>query len=212
MHVRACFYALSLLSFHFTLQFLTQKRKMFLPYKVSQSLSLCMGKMWSPIVIMQRLKFFFLTLSIPFHIELLRKFVHVTPWELRKQSDWWVTWNFSVIPFHFLSLSLREEIFPFLDQSVNLCPSVWKHLWSPILIMRRPRKMLRNVVFHWLASLYSFSVFVGTNFPKAKDFYGRNLQAHWLSFRHNWVLEYIFFFFLSFIINKALTLFSSISA
>ena len=25
---------------------------------------------------------------------------------------------------------------------------------------------------------YSVSVFVDTNFPKAEDFYGRNLQAH----------------------------------
>ena len=135
---------LSLLSFHFTLQSLTQKWKIFLSYKVSQSLSLCMGKMWSPIVIMQRLNFFD---SIPFHIELLDKFVHVTPW--------WVTWNFSVIPFHFLSLSLREKYsFLSISQSISV-----------------PRKLLRNVGFHWLSSLYSFSVFVGTNFPKAKDFY-----------------------------------------
>ena len=121
------FLCLSLLSFHFTLQSLTQKRKIFLPYEVSQSLSLCMGKMWSPIVIMQRLNFFD---SIPFHIELLDKFVHVTPWELREQSAWWVTWNFSVISFNFLSLSipLRERNIPFsrsVSQSLSLCMEIF---------------------------------------------------------------------------------------
>ena len=66
----------------------------------------------------------FLTLSIPFHIELPDKFVHVTPWELREQSAWWVTWNFSVISFHFLSLSLREKKYSLLSisQSISVPP------------------------------------------------------------------------------------------
>ena len=105
------FVCLSLLSFHFTFQSLTQKWKIFLPYKVSQSPSLCSASI-------------FLTLSIPFHIKLLDKFVHVTAWELREQSAWWVTWNFSVIPFHFLILSIRERTILFsrsVSQSLSLC-------------------------------------------------------------------------------------------
>ena len=142
MSVRV-FVCLSLLSFHFTLQSLTQKWKIFLSLiksvnlshlvweKCDHQLSLCSASN-------------FLTLSIPFHIELLDKFVHVTPWELREQSAWWVTWNFFVV---------QKDIFASLDQWVSLCPSVWKHLWSPILIMRRPRKLLRNVVCHWLVGM-----------------------------------------------------------
>ena len=97
MSVRV-FVCLSLLSFHFTLQSLTQKWKIFLSLiksvnlshlvweKCDHQLSLCSASN-------------FLTLSIPFHIELLHKFVYVTPWELREHSAWWVTWNFYVIPF-----------------------------------------------------------------------------------------------------------------
>ena len=134
----------------------------------------------------------FLTLYTPFHIELLDKFVHVTPWEFREQSARWVT-----LGFFFGVRFLSYENYHWTHYIVDTCPNTYPnpdgnicdhHLsigqsisvplygnWSPILIMQRPRKLLRNIVFLWLSSFCSFSVFVGTNFPKAKDFYGRYL-------------------------------------
>ena len=124
MHVRAC---VCLYAFHFSVFISCSSLSLrngktssliksvnlshFVWEKCDHQLSLCSASI-------------FLTLSIPSHIELLDKFVHVTPWELREQSAWWVTWNFSVIPSHFLSLSLREINIPFswsVSQSLSLC-------------------------------------------------------------------------------------------
>ena len=83
----------------------------------------------------------------------LRKFVHVTPWELREQSAWWVPWNFSVISFHFLSLSLRERNIPFswsVSHSLSLCMETFvitnSHYIAPLKAVKKCRFFIDSLV------------------------------------------------------------------
>ena len=190
----------------------------------------------------------------------------MTPWESRGQSAWWVPGNFSVISFHFRSLSLRERNIPFsrsVSQSLSLCMETFvitnSHSAAP------PSKAVKKCRFYWFSSLYSFWVFVGhkslqllQNWYQTWHQFSKSLKtfmagiyklidwafdtteywiffifyflflsnkALWHQFSKSWrllwpeftssLIELLtqlstgFFFFLS---NKALTLFSSISA
>ena len=139
---------------------------------------------------------------------------------------------------YFLSLSqslTKRKKYSLLSISQSISVPLYGN-WSPILIMQRPRKLLRNVVFYWLSSLYSFWVFVG---HKSLQAFGKLVPSLvpilqklktfmvWHQFSKSWRLlwpeftsslielltqlstGFFFFFFLS---SKALTLFSSISA